>query len=52
MKTQMPYALTVGLLAMILGCLGVGYGVPVSVILITGSIILFIIIRYMGQLVA
>lgn len=48
-KTQMPYALTVGLLAMILGCLGVGYGVPVSVILITGSVILFIIIRYMGQ---
>jgi Na+/H+ antiporter NhaC len=48
-KTQMPYALTVGLLAMILGCLGVGYGVPVSAILITGSIILFIIIRYMGQ---
>ena len=50
-KTQMPYALTVGLLAMTLGCLGVGYGVPVSVILITGSIILFIIIRYIGQFV-
>ena len=51
-KTQMPYALTVGLLAMILGCLGVGYGVPVSAILIMGSVILFIIIRYMGQPVA
>ncbi|MEE3188948.1 MAG: Na+/H+ antiporter NhaC family protein, partial [Candidatus Neomarinimicrobiota bacterium] len=44
-KTQMPYALTVGVLAMTLGCLGVGFGVPVSVILITGSVILFVIIR-------
>ena len=48
-KTQMPYALTVGVLAMTLGCLGVGFGVPVSVILITGSVILFVIIRYVGQ---
>ncbi|MEC7730745.1 MAG: Na+/H+ antiporter NhaC family protein [Candidatus Neomarinimicrobiota bacterium] len=48
-KTQMPYALTVGILAMTLGCLGVGFGVPVSVILITGSVILFVIIRYVGQ---
>ena len=45
----MPYALTVGVLAMTLGCLGVGFGVPVSVILITGSVILFVIIRYVGQ---
>ncbi|MEC9456996.1 MAG: Na+/H+ antiporter NhaC family protein [Candidatus Neomarinimicrobiota bacterium] len=48
-KTQMPYALTVGVLAITLGCLGVGFGVPVSVILITGSVILFVIIRYVGQ---
>ena len=48
-KTQMPYAFTVGVLAMTLGCLGVGFGVPVSVILITGSVILFVIIRYVGQ---
>ena len=48
-KTQMPYSLTVGVLAMTLGCLGVGFGVPVSVILITGSVILFVIIRYVGQ---
>ena len=48
-KTQMPYAITVGVLAMTLGCLGVGFGVPVSVILITGSVILFVIIRYVGQ---
>ena len=48
-KTQIPYALTVGVLAMTLGCLGVGFGVPVSVILITGSVILFVIIRYVGQ---
>ena len=48
-KTQMPYALTVGVLAVTLGCLGVGFGVPVSVILITGSVILFVIIRYVGQ---
>ncbi|MBH09347.1 MAG: sodium:proton antiporter [Candidatus Marinimicrobia bacterium] len=48
-KTQMPYAVTVGILAMTLGCLGVGFGLSVSVILFTGSAILYFIIRYIGQ---
>ena len=48
-KTQMPYALTVGLLSLTLGCLGVGIGIPVWVILLSGSAILWAIMHFIGK---
>ena len=48
-KTQMPYALTVGILSLTLGCLGIGFGIPVWVILLSGSAILWAIIHFIGK---
>ena len=48
-KTQMPYALTLGILSLTLGCLGIGFGIPVWVILLSGSAILWAIIHFIGK---
>ena len=48
-KTQMPYALTVGVLSLTLGCLGIGFGIPVWVILLSGSAILGAIMHFIGK---
>ncbi|MEC7848650.1 MAG: Na+/H+ antiporter NhaC family protein [Candidatus Neomarinimicrobiota bacterium] len=48
-KTQMPYALTVGILSLTLGCLGIGFGIPVWVILLSGSAILLAIMHFIGK---
>lgn len=48
-KTQMPYAVTVGTLALTLGCLGIGFGIPVWIILLSGIGILFGVIQFFGK---
>lgn len=48
-KTQMPYALTVGILSLTLGCLGIGFGIPVWVILLSGTAILWAIMHFIGK---
>ena len=48
-KTQMPYAVTVGVLALTLGCLGIGFGIPVWIILLTGIAILYGVIQFIGK---
>jgi Na+/H+ antiporter NhaC len=48
-KTQMPYAITVGVLAMTVGCLGIGFGFPVWIILLVGVGILFCVIQFIGK---
>ena len=48
-KTQMPYAITVGVLAMSVGCLGIGYGLSVWIILLSGTGILYGVIQLIGK---
>ena len=48
-KTQMPYALTVGILSLTLGCLGIGFGIPVWVILLSGTAIIWAIMHFIGK---
>jgi hypothetical protein len=45
----MPYAVTVGVLALTLGCLGIGFGIPVWIILLTGIAILYGVIQFIGK---
>jgi Na+/H+ antiporter NhaC len=48
-KTQMPYALTVGILSLTLGCLGIGFGIPVWVILFSCTAVIWAIIHFIGK---
>ena len=48
-KTQMPYALTMGILSLTLGCLGIGFGIPVWAILISGTAIIWVIMHFIGK---
>jgi len=47
-KTQLPYALVVGILAMLLGNVGTAYGLPPLVGLLIGVAILAVILRVIG----
>lgn len=48
-RTQLPYSLTVGIVALIVGYLVIGYGGSLSISLIMGVIILFIILMIFGK---
>ena len=48
-RTQLPYSLTVGTVALIVGYLVIGYGGSLSISLIIGVIILFIILMIFGK---
>lgn len=48
-KTQMPYALTVGLVATLLGTLPSGFGVPTWVCFSLAFIALFLIVHFFGK---
>lgn len=48
-RTQLPYALTVGVVALLAGYLFVGFGGKLSIAIITGIILLFIIIMVFGK---
>jgi len=48
-RTQLPYAITVGVVSVFLGTLPAAYGVP-PIILFTGNlIILYLIVRFLGK---
>jgi Na+/H+ antiporter NhaC len=48
-KTQMPYALTVGIVALVLGTIPAAFGVPFFVLIIFNLGVLFLIIRIFGK---
>lgn len=48
-RTQMPYALTVGSVAVLFGTLPAAYGVPVMILFPVNVLILFLIIRFLGK---
>ncbi|MAG56650.1 MAG: sodium:proton antiporter [Planctomycetes bacterium] len=48
-KTQLPYALTVGTVAVALGYLPAGFGVPPWVSLMAGAAVLFAVARWVGR---
>jgi Na+/H+ antiporter NhaC len=51
-RTQLPYALTAGGLASLLGYLPAGYGVSPYLLLATGALGCWLLVRYRGQRVA
>ena len=48
-RTQMPYALTVGATAIVLGTIPASYGIPVWISFIAGIGILYLILRIFGK---
>ncbi|MEZ4699580.1 MAG: Na+/H+ antiporter NhaC family protein [Rhodothermales bacterium] len=48
-RTQLPYALTVGLVAVMIGTIPTGFGLPWWVAQLGGAVILFLILRYVGK---
>lgn len=49
-RTQLPYALVVGLIAIVLGELGTGYGLyPAWVGLLLGAIAVILVVRFVGK---
>jgi Na+/H+ antiporter NhaC len=48
-RTQLPYALLVGVVAILFGTLPGGYGVPPWVSLLVGGVILYVVLRLLGR---
>lgn len=48
-KSQMPYALTVGLVSMLFGTIPSAIGIPVLPLILTGVVVMFLIIKYVGK---
>lgn len=48
-RSQLPYALTIGIVATIIGFLPAGFGIPAYILLPLGFIALYLIIRYFGK---
>ncbi len=48
-RTQLPYAVTVGGVAMLVGTLPTGFGVPWWMSMATGALILYAILRFVGR---
>ncbi len=48
-RTQIPYAVTAGIVAILIGFIPSGFGVPVWVSLIVGSIILYFTVKFVGK---
>jgi len=48
-RTQLPYALLVGLVAMVIGTVPGGYGVPPWVSLLVGGVVLYVVLRFRGR---
>lgn len=48
-RTQMPYALFVGIVAVALGTVPGGYGLPPLVSIILGMVVLFVVLRLFGK---
>ena len=47
--TQMPYAISVGLVTVLFGTIPVGFGIPWPLCLVTGTIALTVIVIFMGR---
>ena len=47
-RTQLPYALLVGVVAVLLGSLPAGFGVPWWIALLAGTGVLFAVLRFLG----
>jgi len=48
-RTQLPYALTVGLVATFLGTLPAAYGVPSYILFVVNLIVLYLIVVVFGK---
>ena len=48
-RTQLPYALTVGFVSLFIGTIPVAYGLPIYISFILGFVLLFFIIRILGK---
>jgi len=48
-RTQMPYAILVGVVAILIGTIPGGYGVPPWISLIVGAAVLYGVLRYFGR---
>ena len=48
-RTQLPYAMAVGLVALLIGTLPTGYGLPWWVALPAGGAVLYVVIRFFGR---
>jgi Na+/H+ antiporter NhaC len=48
-RTQLPYALLVGLVAIVIGTVPGGYGVPPWVSLVVGGVVLYVVLRLRGR---
>jgi Na+/H+ antiporter NhaC len=48
-RTQLPYAMLVGIVAIVFGTLPGGYGVPPWVSLLVGGVILYVVLRLRGR---
>jgi Na+/H+ antiporter NhaC len=48
-RTQLPYALLVGLVALVMGTVPGGYGVPPWVSLLLGGVVLYVVLRLRGR---
>jgi len=48
-RTQLPYALTVGLVSLIIGTIPVAYGLPIPLAFVFGFAALYFVIRFFGK---
>jgi Na+/H+ antiporter NhaC len=48
-RTQIPYALIVGGIAVAFGTVPGGYGVPPWVSLLVGGVIMYVVLRFFGR---
>ena len=48
-RTQLPYALLVGVVAIVIGTVPGGYGVPPWVSLLVGGVVLYVVLRLRGR---
>jgi Na+/H+ antiporter NhaC len=48
-RTQLPYAMLVGLVAIVIGTVPGGYGVPPWVSLLVGGVVLYVVLRLRGR---
>ena len=51
-RTQLPYAVLVGIIAMVLGNVGAAYGLPPWAALLGGVSLLFLFLRFRGRVVS
>ena len=48
-RTQMPYAMLVGMVAIAIGTIPAGYGLPPWISIVVGGVLLFGVLRYFGR---